>query len=258
MAELAHLSWKEAEEALARARLAIIPVGSCEQHGPHLTMSTDIEIAKGFARRLADDLGDTAVLCPPVPYGLSEHHMAFAGTLTLRHDTFNALLVDLIESLRHWGVQRVLVVNGHGGNIDALRLVARRVRRDLDVLMGSVMWSQLAADTIASKVSSDKYGHACEVETSVAMVLAPHCVFGDRITSPAETSPPDPLTDPPRARADRPIWFEEWTANGALGDPRRASVGFGREIVEVAYERALSFARDLAEREVESFKGRDG
>jgi creatinine amidohydrolase len=255
--ELARLTWQEAETALRHTRLAIIPVGSCEQHGPHLRLATDIEIAQGFARRLADDLDDVAILCPPLPYGLSEHHMGFPGTLTLSLDSFMGVLFDLLSSLRHHGIDRVLVVNGHGGNVDALRLVARRARKDLRVLMGSVMWAQLAADVIAPRVSSDKYGHACEVETSVAMVLAPECVHSDRIGPPAGGSAPEPLTDPPGPFADRPIWFEEWTPNGALGDPRRADLGFGRDIVEAAYERALSFAKDLAHRDVANFGGRE-
>lgn len=246
MAELATLTWPEARQALERARLGIIAVGACEQHGPHLTLATDLEIACAFARRLAADLGDMAVLCPPMHYGLSEHHLEFPGTLTLRPATFISLFTDLAESLARWGVSRVLVVNGHGGNVDALRLAARAVRRDLGVIVGSIMWSRLAADVIASRVTSHSYGHACEVETSVAMALAPHCVHVDRIDEPGGRSRPDPLTDPPSARADLPVWLHEWTDDGALGDPRLASRQFGQDVTSVAYERAVEFARSLA------------
>lgn len=245
MPELADLTWAEADEALRRAGLAIIPVGSCEQHGPHMTLSTDLRIAIGLAQRLAASLDDAAVLCPPVHYGLSEHHLAFAGTLTLRPATFINVFTDLAESLAHWGIRRLLVVNGHGGNVDALRLAAQSAWRDLGVLVGSIMWSRLASDTVASGASSPSYGHACEVETSVAMALAPECVREDRIGVPGGRSEPDPLTDPPFARVDRPFWFDEWTDDGALGDPRLASREFGTEIVTVAYERALAFAQRL-------------
>ncbi len=177
--------------------------------------------------------------------------MAFAGTLTLRPDTFIAVLSDLLESLRHWNVRRALIVNGHGGNVDALRIVARKARRDTGMVVGSVMWLQLAADAIAVRVNSPRYGHACEVETSVALVLAPECVFEDRIEEPQPVGPEDALTDPPGAVADRPIWFTEWTQNGSLGDPRLSNERLGHEVVEVAYERALSFARQLAHKEVD-------
>lgn len=247
MPELARLTWPEANEALERARLALVPVGSCEQHGPHLTLDTDIAIAAAFARRLADDLGDVALLCPPLGYGLSEHHLAFPGTLTLRPGTFLGFLSDVVESLAHWGIRRVLVVNGHGGNVDAIRLAARAARRDRRALVVGVMWAQLAAEEAARHARSERYGHACEIETSVAMVLAPGSLRADLIAEPRPSVDPDPLTDPPRARVDRASRFEEWTENGALGDPRLASEEIGVAVVGAAYDQALGFARRLAE-----------
>ena len=255
MNELQKMTWRDALDLFESARLAIIPTGSCEQHGPHMSLATDIEIADGFARRLVEDLGEIAFLCPRVPYGLSEHHMGFPGTLTLRPDTFLAVLSDLLESLSHWGIRRALFVNGHGGNVDALRIVARKARRDAGMVVGSIMWSQLAADAIAERAGSSRYGHACEIETSIALVLARDCVFEDRIEEPRPAGRTDALTDPPGAVADRPIWFTEWTHNGSLGDPRLANEALGREVVEAAHERALSFAHNLAELEVDAHQG---
>jgi creatinine amidohydrolase len=247
MPELARLTWPEAKEALEHARLALVPVGSCEQHGPHLALDTDIAIASAFARRLAEDLGELALLCPPLGYGLSEHHLGFPGTLTLRQNTFAGFLSDVVESLVHWGIRRVLVVNGHGGNVDAIRLAARTARREHGALVASVMWAQLAAAEVARQARSDRYGHACEIETSVAMVLAPDSLRADRIAEPRPASGSNALTDPPGARVDRPTWFHEWTENGALGDPRLASEEIGRAVVAAAYEPALAFARGLAD-----------
>ncbi|MGH3132927.1 MAG: creatininase family protein [Gaiellaceae bacterium] len=247
MPELARLTWLDAQDAIAKADLAVIAVGSCEQHGPHLTLETDSAIAQAFARRLAGDLGDRALLCPPLAYGLSEHHMGFAGTLTLRAETLLGFLSDLVESLTRWGLRRLLVVNGHGGNIDAIRLAARAARRDHGALVAGLMWAQLAADVIAQRVTSERYGHACEVETSVAMVVAPDSLHLERIVEPQPVGARDALTDPPSPRVDRPTWFHEWTENGALGDPRLASVELGEDIVETAYARALEFAKGFAE-----------
>ncbi|MGH2751011.1 MAG: creatininase family protein [Actinomycetota bacterium] len=253
MNELSRLTWKDARLLLNSARLAVIPTGSCEQHGPHMSLATDLEIAEGFSRRLVQGLGDSAFLCPSVPYGLSEHHMGFPGTLTLRPETFMGVLSDLLESLRRWDVRRALFVNGHGGNTEALRLAARKARRDAGMIVGTVMWSQVAADTIAQHTKSSRYGHACEVETSVALILAPRCVFADRIEAPQPVGPDEPLTDPPGARVDRPIWFSEWTHNGSLGDPRLTDEVLGREVVDVAYERVLTFARNLAQADIDAF-----
>jgi creatinine amidohydrolase len=246
MPELARLTWREAQDAMSRADLALLPVGSCEQHGPHLALDTDLAVAEGFAGRLAADLGEDAVLCPSIPYGLSEHHMGFPGTLTLRPPTFTGLVLEVVESLAQWGLRRVLVVNGHGGNIDALRMVARTARRDYGSHVASIMWAVLASDEIAARVTSPTYGHACEVETSVAMVLAPHVTRPELIGDPAPRAAADPLTLPQRAVVDRAIWLHEWTEDGALGDPRLANPDLGQAVVDAAYRRALEFAQSFA------------
>lgn len=246
MTVLARLTWPDAAEALARARLALLPVGSLEQHGPHLALDTDLAVADAFARRLEADLGDEALLCPPMHYGLSEHHMGFAGTITLRPDTLMALVLDVAESLARWDLRRVLVVNGHGGNIDALRLVSRRARRDHGTLVAALMWAQLASDEISARAASRSYGHACEIETSVVMTLAPDRVFPERIAGPAGRRSAEPLTDPPRALVDQAVWMDEWSSDGALGDPRLASAELGEAVVGVAYDRTVEFARRFA------------
>lgn len=250
MAELASITWREAKEAVETAKLAILPVGSLEQHGPHLSLDTDMAVAQALAERLHADLGDAAVLCPPVSYGLSEHHMGFPGTMTLRPDTFLSIFGDLVESLEKWGLRRILVINGHGGNIDALRLVSRKARRDRGVLVAAIMWAQLAAEEIAGRVTSPSYGHACEIETSVAMHLVPDRVTSHLITGPSGRRSIDPLTDPPRNLVDQAVWMREWTEDGALGDPTLASPELGKELVEIIYERVLSFARRLADQDM--------
>lgn len=245
--ELARMTWPEARETLARAQVALIPVGSCEQHGPHMTLDTDLAIAEAFASRLSADLGPRAVLCPAVPYGLSEHHLSFPGTLTLRPSTFLSLLADLVESLARWDLRRVVLVNGHGGNVDAIRLAARTARLDHGVLVSGLMWAQLAAEESAARASGDSYGHACEIETSVAMILAPYSVRPGLVRPPGGRSSTDTLTGPPAPKVDRPTWFEEWTGDGALGDPTQASHETGAAVVEAAYRRALTFVRRFAD-----------
>ncbi|MGH8871641.1 MAG: creatininase family protein [Acidimicrobiia bacterium] len=246
MNRLAEMTWRDAESALARAQVAILPTGSIEQHGPHMALETDIAVGEALAERLAEDLGELAVLCPRIDYGLSEHHMRFPGTITLRPETFSALVLDVVASLAQWGVRRVLVVNGHGGNIDALRLISRTARRDLGCLVASLMWAQVGADEISKRTSSESYGHACEVETSVAMVLAPEVVHAERIEAPSGRRSVDPLIDPPRPKVDQTVLMHEWTDDGALGDPRLHDIEDGKAIVEVVSRRALEFARRFA------------
>jgi creatinine amidohydrolase len=92
-----------------------------------------------------------------------------------------------------------------------------------------------------------RHNHACEIETSLALALEPSLVRMDRLTPSVSAAPLDPLTDAPTARVDLPRRFEDWTHNGALGDPTRADPELGRRIHEVAHERALAFAKSFAE-----------
>ncbi|WP_181019810.1 creatininase family protein [Nonomuraea typhae] len=250
MNDLATMVAEEAARALETARLALLPIGATEQHGRHLTLETDYAIARAFARRLAADLDGDAVLCPGLPYGLSEHHLGFPGTMTLRPETLMAILRDLAESLAAAGVRKVLVVNGHGGNVDAVRLAARTLRRDHGVVMAHVMWAGLAADVIPELMGSERYGHACEGETSVAMVLVPHLVRAERLAEPAAALPILPHTVPHAPRVDLHYPYHRLSASGALGDARLASEELGHTIVNTAYARALEFARAFAAEEV--------
>jgi creatinine amidohydrolase len=252
--ELARLSWLDAKKAFATARVALVPIGSCEQHGPHMSLDTDTAIAQAFARRLGDEIGELGVLCPPVTYGMSEHHLAFAGTLSLRAPTLLGMIREIVESLTVHGMRKVLFVNGHGGNLDGLRLAAREASRDGPADVAAVMWALLAADLIAKRAARSRYGHACDIETSVAMAIAPHVVFADRIAAPAPTPARPALVEPQGARVDMPTRFEQWTSDGALGDPRLANKALGEEIVALALSRATEFARQFADQESSNTK----
>jgi creatinine amidohydrolase len=239
--ELSAMTWRDAKAAFAKARVALVPIGSTEQHGPHMTLDTDSAIAEAFARKLGDELGDDAILCPTIRLGMSEHHLAFAGTLTLRAPTLLGLITDVVESLAHHGLKRVLLVNGHGGNQDALRLAAREAARTKTSEVAAVMWAVLAADLITERVATTFHSHACDIETSVALAIAPHVVLVDRIEPPFPPSPSALAV--PRSRYDIPVPFEQWTENGAIGDPSRATRELGEEIVTLALSRAVEFAR---------------
>jgi creatinine amidohydrolase len=151
-----------------------------------------------------------------------------------------------VQSLAHHGLRKVLFVNGHGGNLDGLRLAAREASRDGPADVAAIMWALLAADLIAKRAALSRYGHACDIETSVAMAIAPHVVFADRISAPAPPPVKPALVEPQGARMDVPTRFEEWTTDGALGDPRLANQALGEEIVALALARAVEFARRFA------------
>src|SRR3989442_2338940 len=122
--------WFDLETYLRRDDRALLPVGSCEQHGRHLSFATDYLIPTEIAKRVSARTG--VPVAPTLCFGMSVHHMDFPGTLTLSPDTFIAVILDLVESLYRHGFHRVLILNGHGGNIapltTALSTLANRHR----------------------------------------------------------------------------------------------------------------------------------
>lgn len=240
------MTWPELEAALAEIRLVVIPVGSTEQHGPHATFATDSVRAYEFSLKLAERLYPEVLVVPAMPFGISPHHMAFPGTITLSPETFMRVLFEVVQSLAEHGFDRFLFVNGHGGNRPALDLLVQRVRRELDVLAAWVSPSELASDVVQRGKVSSVIGHACESETSQLLYLAPWAVRQDVLT-------PGELLEQayPYAAWSGPVHvaysFDEITANGALGDARAASVEFGEEIIETALNRLAEFIEAFIE-----------
>lgn len=238
---LTQMTWPEVKEALKTVQLAIIPTGSCEQHGPNMTLETDAAICYALAERLTQRLHPRALLAPVAPWGISPHHMSFPGTISLRPATYEALLWDIVTSLKSHSIGHFLFVNGHGGNMDALNVISLKMRAELNIQVAVMFYLRLAADVVKAGAKSTLYGHACEVEVSVGQYLAPHTVRDELL--PGEILPyAHAHTDIKVAeRVDFPFMFEDFTANGALGDARLATVEFGQEIIETTLERSLAF-----------------
>ncbi|MFB4309491.1 mycofactocin biosynthesis peptidyl-dipeptidase MftE [Actinomadura sp. GTD37] len=209
--------------------LVLVPVGSTEQHGPHLPLSTDTLIAQAVAERAAGALGphpDRPVLvAPPIPYGASGEHAGFPGTVSIGHEALRAVLVETVRSLALWA-GRIVFVNGHGGNVATLGAAVAVMRSE----------GHDAAWTGCDVPGGDP--HAGFTETSIMLHLAPHLVrpfdgvAGD--TRPLGELMPDLL-----ARGVRAV-----SPSGVLGDPAGASAEEGREILASA---AASAARRIGD-----------
>ncbi|MDI3341716.1 MAG: creatininase family protein [Sphaerobacter sp.] len=247
---LADLSWPEIREIRDQVQLVLIPVGSNEQHGPNLAVKMDIAASTEFCRRASARLSPRVAVAPPVPWGVSFHHMNFPGTITLSTETFIQVLVEIIASLHHHGFERFLIVNGHGGNVAAMNIAAVRAREELDVpFVGACSYFDFADPEIAKRyVQSEITGHACEVEVSTAMELVPDVVKHDAL-APGDLTP---LAQEFRRTAQQyrvsiPYRFDEITRNGALGDATKASPEFGRELVESQLANFVRFCEALIE-----------
>lgn len=241
---LPEMTWPQAREALAQAKIGLVPVGSFEQHGPHGTFELDTGRAYGFGRLLAARLHPRAILAPAVNLGVSYHHMGFPGTITLRPETLISIVYDLVASLKQHGLRRFLILNGHGGNIPALGVLVVKLREELGVKSAWVSFTSLAAEVIRERVQSASKGHACEGEISQAMVLAPHTVRREGL-APGEYQGYPLRHLGAGYNLGYPYRFDEITANGALGDATQANEELGWAIVETALEKAVQLAEDL-------------
>jgi creatinine amidohydrolase len=159
----------------APAALLVVPVGSTEQHGPHLGTGTDAVLAGEIARRAAEaaTAPATILLAPTLAYGASDHHLPFGGTLSLRVETFRLVLGDLLASAAHAGCRRAFVLNGHGGNTAACADAASEAARAHGLLCASAIYSQLLEP---GTVDAPLPGHAGLVETSLMLAVAPERV----------------------------------------------------------------------------------
>jgi len=199
----------------------LVPVGSTEQHGPHLPLDTDTRVAAAVAARAA--AGTDLLVAPPIAYGASGEHEAFAGTVSIGHDALRLLLVELGRSAARWAA-RLVFVNGHGGNgatlIDAVGLL-RHEGRD-------AAWFPCACGGDA---------HAGRTETSLVLALNPALVRGG--AAAGNTAPLDELLPAMRAGGVAAV-----SPNGVLGDPAGASAEEGeRLLAAMAVRLAVAITR---------------
>ncbi|MFE6822222.1 mycofactocin biosynthesis peptidyl-dipeptidase MftE [Streptomyces sp. NPDC057690] len=210
--DLAHTVWPEVPTGSA---LVLVPVGSTEQHGPHLPLNTDSVIARAVADRVATRLpGPVPVLvAPTLSYGNSGEHAGFPGTLSIGHEALRIVLIEMVRSLALWAA-RVVFVNGHGGNVRTLDEVVGLLREERH----DVAWTGCAFP------GGD--AHAGRAETSVMLHLAANDVALGAAAA-GDTRPIGELMPELIAGGVQSV-----AANGVLGDPAGASAAEGRALLD--------------------------
>jgi len=176
---------KEFREALESGRLKamIVPTGSTEQHNEHLAMINDTASVTHIAQQAALALWPLVMVATPVPVGISPHWMDRKGTLTLKRETFLAVVYEICESLVEHGVRRILILNGHGGNVAPLRESAPEWRKKLGIaLEASSYWEAYTPEIVKKHMESGRApGHAGEFETSFALAAFPERIHWDDV-----------------------------------------------------------------------------
>ena len=217
--------------------MVIIPVGSTEQHGPHLPVQVDARLAEEVAKRAAKRISvhRSVVVAPTLWCGLAEHHMAFGATITLDFATFHALIRCVCESILRHGFRRLALLNGHGGNIKALDVIAGELKRELGArIVSATYWTVSDVASAFREILDEQPGvaHACEAETSMMLALEPDLVDRD------EMARVEGGTRNLSVSGGLYRWrgFEEMTESGVIGFPAAATAEKGERLLAAAAE----------------------
>jgi creatinine amidohydrolase len=223
----AHMTAPEIRALDPDRTLVVAPIAACEQHSDHLPVITDTVLVGAVADGLEANRPDRILVLPVQWLGASEHHLPFGGTLTATLPTYEQMLIEILTPPLRAGFRRVMLLNGHGGNIDPLHVALRRldVMFPEAVLTGAAYW-ELAAEELAGLCEGPRksVGHACEVETSMMMHLRPELVRADRIRDD-----PSPVAFPPALF--HALDFRRRTDHGAVGYPSFASAEKGERML---------------------------
>ncbi|MBC5690099.1 creatininase family protein [Mediterraneibacter sp. NSJ-55] len=209
---------------------AITCFGSCESHGWHCCLGPDFFVPTEVAKRVAEKL-DNVVVVPAVPFGTSIHYNQYPMSVTLRYDTEIAIAEDIFESLINNGIKHIYILNGHDGNIPALEIAAHNVKdrhKDAKFLYMPAWWNKVGP------IMGDRFevwnglGHGGEGETSIMMAVRPELVNLEY----AESQVPEKVIDVNKTTDI--IWdIKEITKTGATGDPTKASIEKGNQMLDI-------------------------
>ncbi len=249
-------TWPEIRDAVAQNRVAVLPVGTVEQHGPHLPLVTDVLTASAMSRLAVERIPEQAVLLPPVFYSFNEHHMDFPGTIAVEGPTIVNYVTDIGISLARHGFRKIVLVNGHGSNVPFLDIAARNITNRTEAVCAMVSWWSLIPRELLSQLRESEFpggmAHGCELETSVLLYLRPDLVQMDKASKDISFQPTEFFYWD--LQAPSPVFFQEWfsrySRTGTVGDPTLATQEKGQRFVEVVTDRLVALIREFRDRQI--------
>lgn len=248
-------SWPQLREASKQDRVVVLPVGTIEQHGPHLPLSTDCITSREISREAVEAIPDEAILMPQVYYSFNLHHMDFPGTIAVDGDHIIPYVTDVLMSIAHHGFKKILLVNGHGSNVPFLDICARNLCNETESVAAMVSWwdlSEPALTEIRESVYPGGLSHACELETSVILHYRPDLV--DMSLAEEDISYNVGKYIFWDLQKGAPVKFQEFfsrnSRTGTKGDPTCATADKGRRIVECVVENMVELIREFRAREI--------
>jgi creatinine amidohydrolase len=237
---LSEMSAHELEQFISHETVGLLIFGACENHGDHMPFGSDFIMPFELAKRVAARYGKKIVIFPPIPYGVSSHHKDFFMTVSFEPDTMMNVIRDILQSLVNNNIRRILIINGHDGNIAPIELASRIIKeRNPRVVISCLESWWTLVGSIDKELFDvwDGLGHGGEAETSAMLAVRPDLV--NMTVAPKDVIPklPDNV---------RIYWkFNELTDTGATGAPRKATRTKGDKIISILENVLLAFILDM-------------
>jgi creatinine amidohydrolase len=232
-----------------RPEVVVIPVGSTEQHANHLPYGTDTWRVAEHCRRaaeVANAAGGRVAVMPAMPYGVNSNFTAYPLTVRLRVETLMAVVTDLVTELDRDGIRKIVIVNGHGGNVWPLRALTRQIHGRVQAMVVVVDAGEYVPEAVGRELWERGEGiHAGEGETSEILHLRPETVRMEAAVPPNVTQPKIESLDAIGGTYVK--WWHYYTDTGGVGDPTAATAEKGRRWLEASAEVLGGFLKEFSD-----------
>src|SRR5919199_4399067 len=248
------LTWPEVKEAAAAGKVILIPIGSIEDHGPHLPLNTDNIIVESVCFEVARRVPDEILSLPVLPLGFEHHHMDFPGSLTSSMEILLNYFADAAISVARHGFTHIMLVNGHGSNASLVELAARKAVLATGAIVAAMAGNAavddvLVRDLIAQHRRSGPggIGHACEYETAMLLYLRPDLVQMELAVKEMGQSTLKYFSwdHPTPSVYSWMDWWSRFSRTGIAGDPTVATREFGELLFNATVERMIELMREF-------------
>jgi creatinine amidohydrolase len=237
---LSEMSAHQLEQIISDETIGLLIFGACENHGDHMPFGSDFIMPFELAKRVAARYGKKILIFPPIPYGVSSHHKDFFMTVSIEPDTMMNVIRNILQSLVDNNIRRILIINGHDGNIAPIELASRIIKERNPSIVISCLESWW---TLVGSIDKELFnawnglGHGGEAETSAMLAVRPDLV--NMTVAPKDVIPKLPENV-------RIYWkFNELTDTGATGAPRKATKAKGDKIINILENVLLAFIIDM-------------
>ncbi len=245
------LTWPEAERRFQEVDTALLPVGSTEQHGPHLPLGTDAFDAAYLADRIAEACSDPKpMVLPLISYGVSYEHDEFKGTISISNNALSRMVYEIGMSAARNGIKKLVIINGHSGNAPALSFAAQMITRDARIF-ACVDTGETSDVDVYAIIETPNDIHAGEIETSTSLAVRPHLVRMERATKRIPRFSSRYLNFTSRRNIPWYVYTKRISQNGVIGDPTKASATKGEKIWQIMIAHLVALVEDLKDMTLE-------